>query len=351
MLQKRIKTNYTDLLILFIFIVILIIFSNFNDLISSKSFYYNTINILFLYNIFVGFILSQKITKNDILLINEKLVIFFLIIGLPFHFILIIYPDLVNYLINYTYGGISHKTLIILNTHISSTGMYEGRFMSFAWEPGIMQLLLNLALFNRLKRYNYKFDIYSFILVIGIILTFSTAGYFICFLVLLLTKQFFKPLFLLTLLITSPFIFKFIYDAIQFQITYKLINSNSFDGRYGRLFSLFKNWDYYHLIFGHGSNYYDLELKQQDLGGFDSFTNVIQRYGLISVLFLSICLFINNNKMVALILILTFLSQPIWSAPFIVMFYFRGNRSRINKILPNKKYEDSLDIKCTALQF
>jgi hypothetical protein len=149
---------------------------------------------------------------------------------------------------------------------------------------------------------------------------------------LLLSGQFFKPYFIILLILISPFIFNAINQAVQYQISYKLTNSNSFDGRYSRLFKLLENWNITQLLFGRGSNFYDSELKQQDLGGFDSFTNIIQRYGILTFLHISICLFINNKFLFALILLLTFLSQPIWSAPFITMFYFSEKKKHTNFI-------------------
>ena len=332
-IRNSLDFNKKNLAILISFSFFLFLFPTYNDILYSINWKLNLLNFLFFFNIIVGFFLSQSLNKYDALFINEKLVTFFVIIGLPFHFILITQPNLVNFLLNYNYGDTAHKTLIILNAHISESGLYEGRFMSFAWEPGIMQMLLNLALFNRLKRFHNKLDLFSIIILISIFFTYSTAGYFICFLILLFTKQFFKPFFLFLLLILSPFIYQAISQAIQIQLTFKLSGSDSFAFRYDRLYLIFKNWDFLQLVFGRGSNYYDFVLKQQDLGGFDSFTNIIQRYGLVTFIFISSCLFVNNNKIVALIIFLTFLSQSIWYAPFVAFFYFKDNTLQSKKSL------------------
>lgn len=322
---KHFKFYIVDIITFIIFMILLLILSNFNDLLYLKYFSFNFLNLLFLLNITVAFIISQVFNRQDILDTNEKLVLFFVCIGIPFHALLIYKPEFITFLFDYTYGNTSHKTLFILNAHISQNGYYEGRFMSFAWEPGIMQMLINLAIFNRLKRFNYKIDIYILILLFALFLTYSTAGYFICFLVLLLTGQIFKPKFLIILILLLPFIYTAINQAIQYQIAYKLANSDSFDGRYSRLFKIFENWNLLQIIFGRGSNYYDFELKLQDQGGFDSFTNIIQRYGLITFSFVTALLLNNNNKIIAIIILLTFLSQPIWSAPFIASLYFKNN--------------------------
>lgn len=326
-LSKNIKIEKIDLRLFSIYLFLILFLSSFIDLLNNSGFTISKMNLFYSFNILVGFILSQIYTKDKILKFIENIVIAFLLIGLPLHFILLFKPDLINYFFEYNYGNTTHKTLFFLNTHISN-GSYEGRFMSFAWEPGIMQMFLNISLYTRLTNKKNKFDIFSILIIIAIICTYSTAGYFILFLIFLFKGYFFNYKFILLLIFLSPFIFSAINQSIEYQLTYKLVNSNSFDGRYGRLFKMFTSWDFKDLFFGRGGVYYDNELKNQDLGGFDSFTNIIQRYGILFFLILSINVIVNNSKIFTLIILLTFLSQPIWSAPILIFFSFKGITSK-----------------------
>lgn len=326
-----IKCNYKkkDIYLFLIILFSILIISSFIDLITNSGIVVSKMNLFFAFNILVGFILSQNYTKEDVLLLNEKLVKIFVIIGLPLHFLLLYKPDLINYFVEYNYGNTTHKTLFFINAHISNE-TYEGRFMSFAWEPGIMQMYLNLALFTRLNFMKNRFDIISILIIIAIFCTYSTAGYIILFSILLLKGHFFNVKVLFLFLLISPFIYTAINQAIEYQLTYKLINSNSFDGRYGRLFNMLSKWEFKDLFFGKGGLYYDIELKNQDLGGFDSITNILQRFGFFLFFIISVSLIINNKFILAAIFLLTFVSQPIWSAPIISLFYFKGKSINSN---------------------
>lgn len=287
----------------------------------------NYYNFFFYFNLFFGLVLSQFFSKSDLILFIEKFTMFFVYLGFPFHLLFVFFPSLIEYCFSYDNGHGVHKTLGFINFHISDIGLYEGRFMSFAWEPGIMQMFLNIALYSRITRIK-KIDLQILFLILVIFWTYSTAGYFILFFILLFKGYIFRPVFLFLLTFFLFFFWDFILEIYSFQVDYKLINSTSFSGRYDRLFDILNKWDIDDLFFGKGSNFYDLYLKDQDLGGFDSITNLIQRYGFLSVFLLFSLLIINNMNNLGIIFILfaTFFSQPIWFAPFVASFYFEGDR-------------------------
>jgi hypothetical protein len=64
-LLKQKFLNNKDFVKLFILFIFIFVIANCNDILYSNFFYLNIMNVLFLFNIFVGFILAQNFKKTS----------------------------------------------------------------------------------------------------------------------------------------------------------------------------------------------------------------------------------------------------------------------------------------------
>jgi ACR3 family arsenite efflux pump ArsB len=75
---------------------------------------------------------------------------------------------------------------------------------------------------------------------------------------------------------------------------------------------------------GLGSITYSAIYKTENIGAWDSYSQVALRYGLFALLFILFLLFqvLKYNFALGVLLIITFFSQSVWYFPFISAFYF-----------------------------
>jgi len=273
--------------------------------------------------VYFGFMVAQKVSRTNFFLANEALVGFTLIIGLPIYLLSLIYPEIVQFALNYNYGGFDNKTFIFTNLLMLDEYSIK-RFVGFGSEPGLTQIFYLLALFSRLSRNGGKVD--AFLLTVLMAIFFSKSTFGILVAILLLANLVPLKALIKYLIIFSPIIYFTLVDELAYHFSTKLVGSDSFSLRYDRYIEFFGS-DLVNVIFGYGNYYYLSLIAPFDLGGWDSFLQVSQRYGLIFVFLLLLFLFVNNRKSqfpVFAVICLSFFVQSIWFISVIAYFYFEG---------------------------
>jgi hypothetical protein len=169
-----------------------------------------------------------------------------------------------------------------------------------------------------LKQSN-KIDVQAVIFILSIISTNSTAGLLCMLLILLLSS---KGKVRLMLLLCSLVILPIAFQQIQYHLTHKLVGSAAFDGRFNPFFNAFQ----YSLLypFGIGSVEYTAIYKELELGGWDSFSQLVLRYGYQGLFLVILCLgnITRKKPILGVIMWLSFFSQAIWFYPVVCCFYF-----------------------------
>ncbi len=320
---KGVRIKRRDVLVLTVIYLILVPYAAVLDQLNAYSI--DLIGGGFFVSILLAFVLACSVSKDELLLANERLVFWSLVLGLPVYAALQYNAALLDYALNYTYGAWSHKTFLVLN--VLQVGDYTiNRFVGFGREPGEMQVFYLLALWFRLKTNSAKVDLPVILIVVGITLGQSTAGFFAMFIVFFLSMPFRK--LLKYSLIFSPLILYFLVDQWMYHFEHKLIGSASFAGRYERYLDFFSG-DLSKTLFGYGNAYYIQVIAAEGLGGWDTLLQLSQRYGLVFFILLVSLLFYNNKHtpVIAVIISMAFVSQSVWFYPVIAFFYFKGRPS------------------------
>lgn len=318
---NKIEIKIVNLLIIGVLLYFITIYGFVLDLVFMGEVSYQGLG--FALFVLLGFLLAQRVTRDDFFSANESLVKLSLAIGLPIHLLLQIKPALVQYGFNYSYGNFEHITFIFLNV-LMVDGYPIQRFTGFGSEPGLTQIFYLLALFSRLSRNGGRLDLFLLIILLAVVLSKSTFGIFVC--VLLLVNLVSLKNLLKYLIILLPIMYFVLFDKLAFHFSEKFVGSDSFAVRYDRYIYFFGG-DLLNVIFGNGNSYYLSLIAPFDLGGWDSFLQVSQRYGLIFTIALFFLLYSSNRarqKPVFLVIFLAFFTQSIWFLPVIAYFYFKG---------------------------
>lgn len=269
----------------------------------------------------ISFVVVTLISKADILYVNERMIFYATMIGLPIYVVAMAYPNIIEILPEYTYGPYVHRTMGFVN-FLYVDGLLIRRFTGFASEPGLVSMFYLWALWFRMSRREGRLDWQSVLYIVAMALTQSTAGIFLLGLFMVVYVR--PRILLLGLVMAAPLIVYCAWGQIEYQIDNKLVGSASFDSRYARYFDFFdRNW--FDVLFGLGNGLYDEVLALNDLGGWDSVLQIGQRYGFLTVAMLWLLLLVNNLRRlgVAMIVIITFASQSVWLMPAVAAFYFR----------------------------
>jgi hypothetical protein len=266
--------------------------------------------------------LANSYTKKDFLDINELFIIAIIALGLPIYLLFAYGFFEYDLLPTYNFKGSERGyTFGIVNFLTHEYGV-TGRFSSFAREPGLLQVFILLALRNRIMRMQGSIDILSLMLIVALFLGKSTAGIFVLLIVLLMSCNFYKYKIFFALF-GCIFIYFFIIELKDI-ILYKLFGTSAFEERYAR-YVYFIEADITTLIFGLGNNGYNEVVAPYNIGGWDSFLQLIQRYGIFSIIIIMLLLCLTNysDPIILLIIALAFFSQSLWFYPIICFFYFR----------------------------
>lgn len=318
--RKQVKKISVAVFLTFVFLIIIGVA---NDLIRLGDTEIK-FPIYFFISVFSGLLLSQTYSAKDLIDANEIMVSKLIIISFGIHALTLVFPQVLDFGWNYTYDGTTRKTLLFANFAFES-GYYTKRFNYIAWEAGAAAFLLALALARRLEKYS-KFDIISLVIIIAIFGTRSTAGLIMLFCVLLLyIKLNIKSILLvfLGIAITYPLII----EDINYHANEKIGNQDYVEGRYGRYEVTIEEFDLPDYVFGKGNKYYDDNYKFQNLGHWDSWGQMLQRYGLLAVLLVLLFILKSNLAWIyKILLVMIFGSQSLWLTPLAVMVYFSQNK-------------------------
>lgn len=300
----------------------------------------NNISILNLYFplcFILGFIISQKYDKNEYLYYLEKVIFITAIFSLAGVLVYTFLPTLVYNLPSYNYYHTNHKTAIIFNILLSGGGIIS-RNAGIAWEPGAFQFLLNLGVYSYIKS-NKNVNIAKIIIYgIAIITTKSTAGFaiffFITFSILRKNKMFKWIILLLIIVFSDP-----LKEEIIYQYNYKLFGSYAFESRLKPMMNAFKIG--IGQPFGLGNSGYDLYYQDLGVGAWDSYGQILIRYGygLLAVIIYFLIKILKKDFILFIIIAITLLSQGVWYLQIITPLYFMSIND-MNKIKKEKLYEN-----------
>jgi hypothetical protein len=229
------------------------------------------------------------------------------------------FQDLVYDLPTYTFEGSQHHTIGALNV-LFADGFLVKRNTGFASEPGVFQMLLNLALYQNLRHgrsLNFRNAVYVATLLTGM----STAGLAIMsVLIVAFSSKSARVAVLALCLLGSTFVETVVAD----QLSNKFAGSASFEKRYtpfqNALQVAIENPR------GIGSVAYSLKEEQLDIGSYDAYTQTAMRYGIqgVIVLVISLIILAISSPGVALILGASYVSNSFWYLPIFSCFLFWG---------------------------
>lgn len=289
----------------------------------GRSNYISPQGVGFAFLICLGFLLSQAITRDEFFRANEALVKFTLILGLPIHLVTIMYPGIIDAGVTYRHGEELHVTFFVTHVYLMGDEVSR-RFVGFASEPGLSQVFYLMAIYSRSRENGGRIDWLIGMILLAIFLSRSTFGIVMVGLVSIIS---FGPVKTCKyIVLASPLIMTIVIDEFAYHLTSKLVGSESFGARYDRYSYLVEN-DLVSLAFGRGNVFYSETIAPSDLGGWDSFLQVVQRYGLFFMLYVFSCLLLNNIRNYAGIVFIistAFFAQSIWILPAVSFFYFAG---------------------------
>lgn len=291
---------------------------------------FSVLNFYFPLCFFVGFLISKKYNFHEYLSIIDKIVFLIAIFSLIGVLIYSFLPQLVSYLPNYRYYHTTHKTAYFFNILIPDGNILQ-RNAGIAWEPGAFQFLVNLGMYAYLtvsKKINIlKITIYG----LTVLTTSSTAGIFIFIFITFKVLFKDKKLWFLILIFIFAF-FDNIIDFLNYQSTYKLFGSYSFEKRLEPLLNVLEFSRNY--FWGLGNFGYDRIYLQYNLGAYDSFGQIIIRYGypLLTTIIIILLFVAKNFSILFVIITITFFSQGIWYLPIVTSLYFMKRNNKIGSL-------------------
>lgn len=263
-----------------------------------------------------GFALSQSVSEVRFFDIYEKIILYLAIPSSVAYLIFFLFPEIAYSAPEYEFRETTHRTFVILNVLTNPDLVI--RNSGFASEPGFYQILINAALYIRLKRVRRP-DIVCVFYSVVVLSTLSTAGIVVTAYLLstVLNWQYRIMLVIMVLLFLGV-----VQEFVMEQYKIKVENDIVFDRRFTP--SLNAILFFLEHPFGIGAVQYINIYERYDIGSWDTFTQVALRYGLpgiIGIGFLFSNLFRRNPVLLGL-LCLSFLTSPIWFYPAVACLYF-----------------------------
>ena len=281
---------------------------------------YSGNNFLYPISFFVGALIASKYRIDSFIYILEKVLFFLAILSMVGMGIYYFFPAAIPSFPAYVFYGLKHRTLYFFN-FIYANGFLMVRNSGIAWEPGVFQILMNLGLsitISNKKYIDYKrITIYT----LAVIFTRSTTGLIILvFNILLLVHK--KKSFIFLLIIVFAFFSSDIYNIAIYQRNFKWIGSLAFNNRVMPSINAF-------LVgvkhpFGIGSTGYNFLYNFQEIGSFDSYTQVLMRYGygLSAFIIYALTRIYKKHWNIAVVMAVSMLSEPMWNCVLFTMIYF-----------------------------
>jgi len=286
---------------------------------------YSLVNLTYPVYFTCGYFMVQNYEKKDFYRFYENIVFVLAILSYVGMSVYFINPSLIYSFPTYEQNGVTHHTIFFFNYLFSGDWMAV-RNSGIAWEPGLFQILLNIAFQIGIQNFDGKKRFVRVIVYVGaILLTRSTIGYVAILInIISLIKKDKKYIVFLVVSIITFWIS--IYTEISYQLTYKLVGSSAFSSRYEPLVNAIKICWY--RLFGLGSTQYDFLYKSENIGSFDSYTQILIRYGyplLILIIGRLVKMFKDGDRNIAFIIILGLCSEPIWGCVLMAAIYFLKN--------------------------
>ncbi len=309
------------LLILFIYILLLELFTAEIHQLELSPFL-----VLVIISIIAAYLTHEAIGLDfrNTFISFEKYFFVFALTSLIVYFLVLAFPSISTYSLSYTYGGFSSRTLLILNFYTTESGILP-RNVGVASEPALWQLIV---LFSMILHFRYSQRINLLRVLIYSVVVFSTGSSLGIFALLIVSLFLLSFKQILAILSASVIFFTFIMDSNSFIFVSKVSENymiERYTPTYNSLSASMLN------PFGYGSSYYDENVMKEDIGGHDSLSQILYRYGLVGlILFLVlISLSFRNSIEIALLILLTSLSQTVWFLPFVLLILFQVIRQRI----------------------
>ncbi len=282
---------------------------------------YSLTNVMYPAVFLIGALIAYKYTKETFLRNYEKVMFVLAIFSLVGMAINYLAPSIIPLLPSYDYNDSTHRTAYFFN-FLYSEGWLIKRNSGIAWEPGVFQFLLNMALLSLIEDRTRKLKLTKIIIyVLAIALTASTTGLIILVMVLFFLIRRDKR-YLVILVFAALLLAPVIISILNKQLETKWVGTGSFNYRYIRSVNAFEyGWKY---PFGIGSTKYNLLCKQYAIGSFDSYSQILLRYGygvLICILFLLYKIW-KKSKGIAICVVLTFFTEPLWGSLLLAVMYF-----------------------------
>jgi len=275
--------------------------------------------------LFAGYILSQSAGETPYLYVFERIFLFLAVPSFVAFVLFALRPDLAYFMPEYTYRETTHRTILILNVIMNPDPVL--RNAGFASEPGFYQLLINVALYARLRRLGRPDRVCAFYLA-AVLSTVSTAG--IAVALFLVTAKFDIRYRLLLAVLVIVF-FGAAQEFLLSQYENKIANDSVFGPRFLPSISAF------HMFLdnplGIGSVEYTMIYRQFDLGSWDSYTQVAMRYGTAGLVGFAVLLGSLGRRFPILLIVflLSFITSPIWFLPAVCAFYFPSGREGVER--------------------
>ena len=306
----------------FAFPVVLDIFNTFNGQ------PYSWVNLMYPCYFVCGYFVAKKYDKGEFYTALERITFVCAILSLVGMSVYFIKPSLIYSLPTYVMKGQTHRTIFFFNYLFSGNWMAV-RNSGIAWEPGAFQILLNIAFQLSIQKHEgKKLFVRVCLYSLAIVLTRSTIGFFILAINLFcLVRKHKKYLGLVIAvgLIGSAFIV----TEIIYQIQYKLWGSLAFSARYTPMINAIR-YAWYR-PFGLGSTHYDAIYEVEKLGSFDCYTQMLLRFGyplMIYVICRLLKIFRKDSKYISIILIISFLSEPVWGHVLLTAMYYLEDKKQ-----------------------
>lgn len=245
-------------------------------------------------------------------------------------------PGIISSLPSYTYGS-THRTIGIAN-FLMEDGVVVHRNTGIASEPGLFQLVLNLGAVTYLRGtpelLSRRWLVGLLIIGLAIFETRSTAGLLIFSLILIFAAMRSPKILAFVALIVMIF-GNSIRIEFEYQAAHKLGGVPSSEARSLPAQAILEHVGSSPL--GVGTAAYNLKYEDAGWGSYDSYTQVLIRFGIPLALILGVLLMRNllTHPLLTLTILMTFLSQPVWATPLVAYFYFNKPSSHPNQV-PNR---------------
>lgn len=316
--KKKPVIDKTFVLVLFFFFIPIL----FDLFYAVKVKAFSLPNLLYPFYFLCGYFYAKSCKKTEFYNAYEKVTYALAILSLVGMSVFFIAPSLIYSFPTYQYYDKTHRTIFFFN-YLFDGGWMAVRNSGIAWEPGVFQILLNVAFqISIQKDKGKKLFVRTVIYSVAIILTRSTIGYVIfainIFSLLKNNKKYIPVVIIAGLLCSTMIVTEVIY-----QLENKLAGSSAFNARwFPSINAIMHTW---YRPLGLGGSYYDAVYETLNLGSFDCYTQILMRYGyplLIYVLMKLWKIFKKDNPYVAIILLISFFSEPIWGSVLIVAMYY-----------------------------